>query len=191
MTPENAKWIQDTEQAATQGSHIYPLMAAAEAALESAHAGVFGASVLARDAKNLFGMKQHQHPEYGTLSLPTKEFLDGEWKVVGAAWVSYPDFHACFLDRMHTLGRLASKYPHYAAALAAQDEFEYVKQVSQSWSSDPERAQKVTAIYDEYAEWWAANPPAAATSEPVAPEAPPAAPAPEAPVMGVDEATQV
>jgi flagellum-specific peptidoglycan hydrolase FlgJ len=183
MNAEQAKWVKDTSAAAESGSHCYPLMAACEAALESD----YGQSELARDANNLFGMKQHAHPEYGTLSLPTKEFLDGSWKVVEANWVKYPLLAECFLDRMHTLGRLAPYYAHYKAALEAPDERTYVQEVSRSWSTNPERANKVTEIYDAYAEYWAANPGGAAINVAPAPVAPTDAPAP----MGVDESTQV
>lgn len=139
-------FIQKATQGATQAGHIFPQMAACEAALESA----YGISGLAISANNLFGMKQHTHPIFGTLALPTKEFLDGAWKPVEAYWVKYPDLAACFEDRMATLQRLAPHYIHYAAALAAPDPLTYVVAVSQSWSTDPQRANKVIAIYHEY-----------------------------------------
>lgn len=180
MNEGQAQWIRTIESAATQGSHIFPLMAACEAALESG----FGQSHLVREANNLFGMKEHGHPEHGILSLPTKEFLDGKWTVVDANWMKYSSLPECFLDRMHTLGRLAPKYPHYRAALTAEDEYTYVREVSQSWSTDPQRSEKVIEIYDSYCEHWAQN--AATTPDAQAPEAPAA----EAPVMGVDESSQ-
>jgi flagellum-specific peptidoglycan hydrolase FlgJ len=172
MKVGNEEWIKATEVEATRGSHIFPLMAACEAALESS----YGRSELARDALNLFGTKQHQHPEYGTLSLPTKEFLDGQWQVVDANWVKYPTLADCFLDRMHTLGRLAPKYAHYAAALAATDAETYVLEVSKSWASDPERAAKVIQIYNEYLELQPAEPAPAAndTAPATQPESAPA-----------------
>lgn len=131
---------------AEQSGHIFPAMAACEAALESG----YGTSGLAIADNNLFGMKQHEHPIYGTVVLPTREFLHGEWTVVNASWIQYPDYASCFQDRMDTLKRLAGEFPHYAAALAAQDEVTYVTEVSKSWSTDPERATKVIEIYNEY-----------------------------------------
>jgi flagellum-specific peptidoglycan hydrolase FlgJ len=142
------------QQAQTAGN-IFPEMAACEAALESG----YGASGLAISDCNLFGMKQHQHPVYGTHNLPTKEFVgiakdtdavkDG-WIVVNAAWVEYPDFASCFADRMSTLRRLSNAYPHYAAALKATDPITYVTEVSKTWSTDPNRANKVISIYNSY-----------------------------------------
>lgn len=127
-------------------------MAACEAALESG----YGRSLLAIQDQNLFGMKQHQHPVYGTHSLPTREFLGGEWETVTANWVSYPDLQSCFQDRMSTLRRLAPHFPHYQAALDATNGEDYVRAVSESWSTDPKRADKVLAIFNAIAGDWSA-----------------------------------
>lgn len=141
---------------------MWPRMAACEAALESD----YGTSALARLGLNLFGMKQHVHPTYGTLNLPTKEFLNGEWVPQIAQWVRYDTLQECFADRMATLQRLCQVYPEYEAALTATDPTTYISQVSRRWSTDPGRAGKVMTIYGE------AFPP-------------------DPPQMGVDEATQV
>ena len=143
FTDAQLKFLNDTGVAATTAKHIFPAMAACEAALESG----YGTSGLAKTDHNLFGMKQHQHPVYGTHNLPTKEFLNGTWQVVNAAWVSYPSEVECFIDRMNTLQRLSHAYPHYAAALAAPDAGTYITEVSKTWSTDPERANKVLAIF--------------------------------------------
>lgn len=150
MTAAQKQWLDATADAAFAAHHIYPTMAACEAALESSHKGIFGASQLAREDKNYFGMKQHKHPTYGTVSLPTKEFLEGEWELVDAFFVKYPTVEACFEDRMATLKRLSTVYPHYAEALAAEDPIDYVRAVSKTWSTDPDRAAHVIAIYEEW-----------------------------------------
>ncbi len=131
---------------AEKASHPFPKMAAAEAALESS----WGNSVLAREENNLFGMKQHAHPVYGTMTLPTREFEKGQWITVSANWVNYPDWASCFADRLATLQRLANAFPHYAAALAAPDAATYIAEVSKTWSTDPNRGAKVLSIYQEY-----------------------------------------
>jgi flagellum-specific peptidoglycan hydrolase FlgJ len=131
---------------AVKANHPFPRMAACEAAIESN----WGNSELARAGNNLFGMKQHAHAVYGTMNLPTREFLLGEWKQVLAAWVAYPDWRACFCDRLATLERLSNAFPHYAAALSAKDAQTYIAEVSKTWSTDPERGAKVLAIYQAY-----------------------------------------
>jgi flagellum-specific peptidoglycan hydrolase FlgJ len=139
-------FLQSATTEARKADHPFPEMAACEAALESS----YGNSELARAGNNLFGTKQHAHPIYGTMSLPTKEFLDGQWLACTSQWVEYPDVASCFADRLATLERLANAYPHYKAALEAEDAETFVTQVSLTWSTDPERAAKVISIYREY-----------------------------------------
>jgi flagellum-specific peptidoglycan hydrolase FlgJ len=146
---------------AVKANHPFPQMAACEAALES----TWGHSELAREANNLFGMKQHAHAIYGTMTLPTHEFIGGEWKACSANWVKYSDWRSCFADRLATLERLSNAYPHYKAAIDAKDAHTYITEVSKTWSTDPNRALKVEGIYAEYVTAApAASPGAAATS---------------------------
>ena len=153
MLPPQEQFLRKAWQAAVDAHHIFPEMAACEAALESG----YGHSQLATQDNNLFGMKQHLHPLYGTVSLPTREFLSGEWEAVEANWVKYPDWQSCFEDRMQTLRRLAPVYSHYRAALAAPDKESYITQVSLTWSTDPKRAEKVLAIYNSIVGDWSAT----------------------------------
>jgi len=51
---------------------------------------------------------------------------------------------------MSTLLRLSSAFPHYAAALNAKTAEEYVREVSRTWSTDPDRASKCLAIYKNF-----------------------------------------
>lgn len=140
--------------AAVKAGHPFAKMAASEAALESS----WGNSHLALDDFNLFGTKQHAHPIYGTANLPTREWengpdghpIDGRWITVIATWVKYPDWAASFADRLATLQRLSNAYPHYKAALEAKSPQEFVTEVSKSWSTDPQRADKCISIYNEF-----------------------------------------
>jgi flagellum-specific peptidoglycan hydrolase FlgJ len=145
LTASELAFLSAASAAAGAGGHIWPDFAACEAALE----GSYGNSALARQDLNLFGMKQHRHPVFGTVSLPTGEFIHGQWVRVTADWVKYPSWSDCFADRMATLRRLAPEqgFEHYAAALAAHDGITFVREVSKSWSTDPNRGQKVIDIY--------------------------------------------
>jgi len=153
MLPPQEQFLRKAFQAAVDAHHIYPEIAACEAALESG----YGHSQLAAQDNNLFGLKQRKHPSFGTVSLPTREFVNGEWEETEANFVRYTDWQECFADRMATLTRLAKIYPHYKAALNAANGEEYVRQVSMTWSTDPERAKKVLAIYDAIAGDWSAT----------------------------------
>jgi flagellum-specific peptidoglycan hydrolase FlgJ len=95
---------------------------------------------------NLFGMKQHAHPLYGTVNLPTKEFLCGKWVAQNDDFVKYPTMADCFADRMNTLVQLAPHYPHYQAALAAKTPEEFLTQVSLTWSTGPTRGKDCITI---------------------------------------------
>lgn len=145
MTDEQLTFLAKAKLAAEKAGHVFPLMAACEAALESG----YGKSGLAAEDNNLFGMKQHVHPVYGTAVLPTREFENGDWIEVDAKWIKYPSWDACFADRLSTLKRLAPArgFEHYAAAIAAPDPETYIRQVSAKWSTDPKRADKVLSIF--------------------------------------------
>lgn len=148
MTQAQREWVADTAEQALLGAHIFPVMAACEAALESG----YGQSKLARDGCNLFGMKQAHRPRYGTLTLPTQEWDQGKGMMVDvmAEWVRYPTIADCFLDRMATLLRLSPHYHHYRAALDATDPQDYIREVSLTWSTDPERGHKALLIFATY-----------------------------------------
>lgn len=147
MTEQQQQFLRNISDEARKAAHIFPEMAACEAALESA----WGKSLLAIQDRNLFGTKQHRHVIYGTHVLPTREFEGGEWIAINSSWISYPDLADCFRDRMATLLRLALVYPHYAAALDAKTPEDYIREVSASWSTDPARAEKVLEIYKGFA----------------------------------------
>lgn len=143
LTTEQQQFLESAARAAKAAGHIWPGMAACEAADESA----WGTSDLARKDFNLFGQKQQNHPVYGTVEIPTREFLNHRWVVENAEWVVFPTLEACFSSRMDTLRRLMTTYPHYGMALAAAMPEVYVTEVSLSWSTNPKRATDCIAIY--------------------------------------------
>lgn len=149
MTPqERDHFLLEAYDAAKVSCHPFPAYAACECALESA----WGTSRLFREGCNAFGQKQSKEPMYETLLIPTKEFEDGEWTGVVAAWVKFPDLGACFRSRLNTLLRLSHRYEGYAAALKATTGEEFVRAVSRNWSTDPLRADKVLAIHAHHKE---------------------------------------
>ena len=145
MSSIQEEFLSNACLAAEAAGHIFPVFAACEAALESA----WGKSTLATQANNLFGQKQRQPPLPGsnTISLPTREFLNGRWVTVDADWVCFADWSECFHARMQLLQSARDRHPHYAAALDAATGEEFVRMVSQTWSTDPSRASKVLSIY--------------------------------------------
>jgi flagellum-specific peptidoglycan hydrolase FlgJ len=148
MTELQGDFLRKACAAAVAANHVFPEYAACEAALESS----WGISKLAVEANNLFGQKQAHPilPGTETISLPTREYLHGAWTTVQAGWIKFPDWQACFQERMHLLRRLSAAYSHYAVALSAKSGEEFVTEVSKSWSTDPDRAGKVLSIYDQH-----------------------------------------
>lgn len=137
------QFLQTVIKQATISGHIWPVMAACEAALETR----FGKSQLAIQGNNLFGMKQHKIPIFETISIPTREYIDGKYTQVSADWIKYPTIGDCIVDRMNTLKRLPM---YYGPALSATNPIDYVTEVSKAWSSDPKRASSVISIYEQY-----------------------------------------
>jgi flagellum-specific peptidoglycan hydrolase FlgJ len=150
MTTPQDSFLHQASTAARAAGHIFPEYAACEAALES----TWGQSRLAREANNLFGQKQSQTPSgikaSGTIALPTQEFLHGHWVTVIAQWARFADQAACFRARMALLRRLEVSYPAYTRALAATNGEVFIEEVSRTWSTDPQRAQKVLAIHRQH-----------------------------------------
>ncbi len=145
MAQFQEEFLAKAAAAAQAAGHIFPAYAACEAALESA----WGHSQLALEGNNLFGQKQAHPPLPGTrtMELPTREYLHGQWVHVPAQWVRFADWESCFRARMDVLARLCHAYPCYAVALAASSGDSFVENVSAHWSTDPDRAHKVLAVY--------------------------------------------
>lgn len=139
-------WLEATAQACANAKHIWPDYAACECAIESA----WGTSPLATKYHNLFGMKQHQHAEFGTVALPTKERLQGATVSIVAPFINYPSDTASIADHMATLERLRDVYPHYGRALDAKTGEEYVHEACTNYSTAEWREKTVLAIYKEW-----------------------------------------
>jgi flagellum-specific peptidoglycan hydrolase FlgJ len=174
-------FLRKAAAAAQAAGHPFPEYAACEAALESA----WGQSGLATRANNLFGQKQCQPPldGTGTLSLPTKEFLGGNWVTVNANWALFTDWSMCFHARMRLLQAASGRYPHYAAALAATTGEDFVREVSQTWSTDPARGSKVLSIYAAHHACFASAQPTPTQTAPVQTATADASSPPPTPVM--------
>lgn len=142
ITPAQHAALATVYAAAVNSGCILPQAQACEVMVET----TWGTSKLFVEDWNAFGMKQHQHPRWGTANMPTKEFLGGRWTVVNADFVKYPNLEACFQDRMATLTALAPQYAHYAAALAATSPEEFLTQVSLTWSTGPTRGEECIQI---------------------------------------------
>jgi flagellum-specific peptidoglycan hydrolase FlgJ len=157
-SPEQLETLRELYQQAVMSQHIWPEMAACEAALESG----WLTSELARDYNNLFGQKQSATPEFHTVKLPTQEYIGPKpataedkakkenWVRICPSFVWFPTKTAAFTERMSLLERLQTVYPEYKEALHAATPEDYISSVSKRWSTDPDRAKKVLQIYQSH-----------------------------------------
>jgi len=112
----------------------------AQAALESA----WGESGLAKSAMNLFGVKADKAWKGATVTLPTREVIDGKGVTVPALWRKYSSWAECLTDHAQFFivnKRYASAFKHtdnaeqFALAIAAA-----------GYATDPQYAAKIIAV---------------------------------------------
>jgi len=114
----------------------------ATAALESG----WGSSLLAREAMNLFGIKAD--PSWGGafISLPTKEFLNGQWITTEAKWRTYASWLASITDHAQFL-----QHDRYKDAFKTSDPIEFATAVRKAgYSTDPDYVSKIEKIIDAH-----------------------------------------
>lgn len=138
-TDTQTAFLKKAYSAALSAGHIFPGAAAAEAALESA----WGTSGLATRANNLFGLKKSIGWTGKTVSIPTREFINGAWTTQPATWPVFSTWTECMTARMNTLHRVS----RYASSLSATSPEQFITLVSSQWATDPNRGTQVLAIY--------------------------------------------
>ena len=116
----------------------------AEAALESG----WGGSELAQRGKNLFGVKAFPGWEGATMSLPTREFLEGKWTTVQAQWCVYVTWD----DSILAHAKFLFDNPRYKNALQVRDDPAAVTWAVQAagYATDPDYARKINQIVDAH-----------------------------------------
>lgn len=112
----------------------------AQAALESN----WGASRLAADGKNLFGVKADKAWKGATLVLPTTEYVGGKAVKVDANWRKYATWDECLVDHANFF-RLNKRY---APAFSHTDNSEQfaLAIASAGYATDPQYGAKLVAV---------------------------------------------
>ena len=133
------------ESARAAGAPINPVIAAAQAALESN----FGRSQLATEGRNLFGIKKGSSWTGPTLELPTKEWRNGDFYTTVAHWRKYRDWQHSVEDYGALIGRV---YPH--AAAVADDARAFLEQLVAldypKYATDGSYVAKVWGIVEQF-----------------------------------------
>ena len=111
----------------------------AQAALESG----WGESQLAREAKNLFGVKADKAWTGEVWLRNTREYLRGAWVMVPARWRKYADWQGCMDD--HAAFLRGNK--RYATCFAHADGEAFARAVAAAgYATDPDYADKLVAV---------------------------------------------
>lgn len=115
----------------------------AQAALESA----WGESLLARQGKNLFGVKADPSWKGDVLTINTREFLHGTWVMVPARWRKYTDWQTCMDDHAAFL----HQNPRYAACFQCSTGDAFARAVAKAgYATDPDYAAKLVSIITQH-----------------------------------------
>lgn len=117
-------------------------VALAQAALESG----FGKSLLAKEGKNLFGIKAGRSWKGKKLTLPTTEYYQGKPVRVMAKWRKYDSYLDAFLDlaRVYYNGLYDDALPY------RRDPREFIHRAGKVYATDPQYADKVIALIERY-----------------------------------------
>ncbi|MBS9335723.1 glycoside hydrolase family 73 protein [Fructobacillus papyrifericola] len=125
---------------------VFASISLAQAALESD----YGQSALAQKAHNLYGVKAASGQ--ASVTMPTKEYQDGTWVTVDAAFVSYPSWQASMLAHAQLLKQGTSWNPtQYAHVLSAQTYQDAAKGLmTDGYATDPDYATKLVQVIEKY-----------------------------------------
>ncbi len=130
-------------QASAKDSGVPASFTVAEAALESG----WGASQLAQEGKNLFGVKADPSWQGDVLTLNTREFLHGTWVMVPARWRKYADWQDCMDDHAAFLHQNRRYVPCFECTTGEA----FATAVAQAgYATDPGYAAKVISIIRQH-----------------------------------------
>lgn len=109
----------------------------------------YGGSQLAALYNNYFGIKDLVRATVprGVVSLPTKEFLNGQYVTVDAKFATYKTIDDCFMDWGNYILR---KYPAAAAAAKRRDAAGFFAELQRGgYATNPQYAADLTNFYKE------------------------------------------
>lgn len=111
----------------------------AEGALESA----WGASQLAAQALNLFGVKADAAWHGDVLTMQTREFMHGQWAMVPARWRKYANWQGCIDDHADFF----RQNPRYTKCFLETTGEGWAHAVAAAgYATDPAYADKIIAV---------------------------------------------
>jgi flagellum-specific peptidoglycan hydrolase FlgJ len=144
MKPQNfIALIGGAAKASAKLSSVPASFTVAQAALESA----WGESMLARQGKNLFGVKADSSWQGEVLTINTREFLHGTWVMVPDLWRKYTDWQTCMDDHAAFL----HQNRRYAACFQCTSGDAFARAVAKAgYATDPDYAAKLVSIITQH-----------------------------------------
>ncbi len=144
MTPkEFIATLSEAAKASAKVTGVPASFTVAQAALESG----WGRSLLARQGKNLFGVKADRAWTGETLAMSTREFLKGEWVQIQALWRRYTTWQ----DSLDDHGAFFRKNKRYAPCFTAKDAIDFAQQVQAcGYATDPAYAEQIIKLIKQY-----------------------------------------
>ena len=138
-----SNFIEEVKRNIPSNTKILPSIIVAQAILESAR----GTSELARKANNLFGIKGNYNGQSYTVK--TKEYLNGKWTTVNAAFKKYPSYRESIIDHGNFFTSTPWRTQNYKSVLNAKDYKTQAKALQAcGYATDPQYANKLINLIE-------------------------------------------
>ena len=138
-----SNFIEEVKRNIPSNTKILPSIIVAQAILESAR----GTSELARKANNLFGIKGNYNGQSYTVK--TKEYLNGKWTTVNAAFKKYPSYRESIIDHGNFFTSTPWRTQNYKRVLNAKDYKTQAKALQAcGYATDPQYANKLINLIE-------------------------------------------
>ena len=138
-----SNFIEEVKRNIPSNTKILPSVIVAQAILESAR----GTSELARKANNLFGIKGNYNGQSYTVK--TKEYLNGKWTTVNAAFKKYPSYRESIIDHGNFFTSTPWRAQNYQRVLNAKDYKTQAKALQAcGYATDPQYANKLINLIE-------------------------------------------
>ena len=138
-----SNFIEEVKRNIPSNTKILPSVIVAQAILESAR----GTSELARKANNLFGIKGNYNGQSYTVK--TKEYLNGKWTTVNAAFKKYPSYRESIIDHGNFFTSTPWCTQNYQRVLNAKDYKTQAKALQAcGYATDPQYANKLINLIE-------------------------------------------
>ena len=138
-----SNFIEEVKRNIPSNTKILPSVIVAQAILESSR----GTSELALKANNLFGIKGDYNGQSYTVG--TKEYLNGRWTTVNAAFKKYPSYRESIIDHSNFFTSTPWRTQNYKSVLNAKDYKTQARALQSSgYATDPAYASKLINLIE-------------------------------------------